>query len=458
MGNVTLISTPLNKTEHGTYFIQTWGCQMNEEDSEQIALFLKEIGFKSTENLRSAHVILLNTCSVRKKPEDKAFSMLGELRLLKQTRPEIILGVCGCMAQLRAKEIHQRAPHVDFVVGTAQISQIPGLIQESLQKRSFQKRMELPERKGNIVTELPIRKTNQVNKFKSFVSIQYGCDKMCTYCIVPITRGRERSRPTAEIIAEVQTLATQGTKEITLLGQTVNSYGKNLSEGRVPFSRLLRMLSAIEGIERIRYISPYPRDFKTDLIETIRDIPAVMEHVHLPLQAGDDEVLKNMKRVYTRDSFLQIVKELRFTIPKVSITTDIIVASPGETDEQFQNTLDMIRKVRFDNAFMFMYSPRPHTPAALLENQIPQSIKYDRLKELMALQNQITQEIHESLVGKTVEVLLESSVLKLPGYLKGYSRDFKNVRVEAPKELLGHTVQVKITNAHLWGLTGNILL
>src|SRR5688572_4845978 len=283
LGALTSAQRP--RFQRGTYYVQTWGCQMNEEDSEQMARHLESIGFVPSDSIHEAHVILLNTCSVRKKPEDKAFSLLGELALLKQRRPEIIVGVCGCMAQLRAEEIHRRNPFVDFVVGTGQISSIPGLVEEAAQGKRFQMRMELPERKGAVVTDVPKRllpqtpssflvprtKEGASRKVKAFVPIQYGCDKFCTFCIVPTTRGRERSRPTEEIVAEVRRLAELGTREVTLLGQTVNSYGKNLAEGRVPFSKLLWLLSGIPGLERIRYTSPYPRDFTPDLISCIRD-------------------------------------------------------------------------------------------------------------------------------------------------------------------------------------------
>ncbi len=467
------------QTVRGTYFVQTWGCQMNVEDSEQMALYLEQIGFVPTTAIQEAHVVLLNTCCVRKKPEDKAFSLLGEMAPIKKARPEMVLGVCGCMAQLRSEEIRKRAPHVDFVVGTAQISQIPGLVEETLQQRRFQKRMDLPERKGAVVTDIPERLLPQSPaldprpstfdlspssldprpstlvppKLKAFVPIQYGCDKFCTFCIVPTTRGRERSRPTAEIVHEVTRLAEMGTKEVTLLGQTVNSYGKNLAEGNVPFAKLLRLLAEVPGLERIRYTSPYPRDFKTDLIETIRDVPQVMEHVHMPLQSGDDDMLRAMKRLYTRESFLAIVQELREKIPGIGITTDLIVGFPGETDEQFQRTLQMVETVRFDGAYMFIYSPRPGTPAATME-QLPYALKQSRLKQLADLQNRITCEINETYVGKTLEVLVEGPSHKNPDMLQGYSREFKMVHFPGTRGI-GRLRQIHVESARLWGLIGN---
>lgn len=454
---------PKRTTKKGTYFVQTWGCQMNEEDSEQMALYLEAMGLSKAESIHQAHVVLLNTCSVRRKPEDKAFSLMGELRLIKERRPEMIIGVCGCMAQLRATEIKHKAPHVDFVVGTAQISSIPGLVEEALHTRRFKAAIDLPPRKGAIVTDIPQREVSTHTKLKSYVPIQYGCDKFCTFCIVPTTRGRERSRPTTDIVREVRQLAERGTKEITLLGQTVNSYGKNLAEGNVPFSQLLQLLAGIPGIERIRYTSPYPRDFKSDLIDVIRDVPQVMEHCHMPLQAGDNNLLKRMKRLYTRESFLEIVDELRTKMPQIGLTTDIIVGFPGETDEEYEGTLDMMRRVRFDGAYMFRYSPRPGTPAADME-QIPMEVSKARLKQLMDLQNQITVENNERLIGQTFEVLVEGASKTNPDMLQGYTRCWRMIHFPAiassngkSENLKGQLVNVKTTSAHLWGMTADLI-
>jgi len=452
----SLLQSERPTARRGTYYIQTWGCQMNEEDSEQMGLYLEEIGFAKAESIVEAHVILLNTCSVRKKPEDKAFSMLGEIEPLRWTKPEVIIGVCGCMAQARADEIRRRAPHVDFVLGTGDIGQLPALVEEAAQKRRFQKRVALPERKGNIVESVPQRHLGREPKLKAFVPIQYGCDKFCTFCIVPTTRGRERSRPTIDILDEVAVMAGHGTKEITLLGQTVNSYGKNLLEGRVPFSALLWKLNEIPGLERIRYTSPYPRDFRADLIETIRDCPSVMEHVHLPMQSGDNETLKEMHRLYTVESYLDIVRELRTQIPGVGLTTDIIVGFPGETDEQFDNTLSIMEKVRFDGAYMFAYSIRPGTPAGDRKDQVPEKTKKERLARLIELQNRITCEINETYIGRVLEVLVEGPSSKNPNVLQGYSREFKMVHFEGSHERKGRLAQVRVTGSQLWGLRGEL--
>ncbi|GIV08172.1 MAG: tRNA-2-methylthio-N(6)-dimethylallyladenosine synthase [Fimbriimonadales bacterium] len=439
------------------YKILTWGCQMNEEDSEQMSLYLQERGYEPADTVEDADVVLLNTCSVRRKPEEKVLSTLGNLRKLKQRKPHMVIGVCGCMAQLRADEIRQKAPHVDMIIGTAHIAQVGAMVEEVVQQRRLAMRLELPERKGAIVTDIPDRRVDRQPKLKAFVPIQYGCDKFCTFCIVPTTRGRERSRPTADILQEIQRLAQHGTKEVTLLGQTVNSYGKNLLEGRVPFARLLKLINDIPGIARIRYTSPYPRDFRDDLINAIAELPKVMEHVHFPLQSGDDAVLKAMRRLYTVEQFEAIIHKLRERVPGIAITTDIIVGFPGETDEQFENTLKVVERVRFDGAFMFAYSPRPGTPAAEMEHQIPRAIKQERLQRLIALQNRITCEINSAQVGRVFEVLVEGFSQKDPTKLAGFTRENKMMHFVGSPELIGQIVKVRADEAHLWGFYGTVV-
>ena len=461
------------------YHIMTWGCQMNEEDSEQISLYLEGLGYRSVKDAQSAEVVLLNTCSVRAKPQEKVWSELGKLRELKLERPELIIGVCGCMAQVESKEIRKRAPFVDMVVGTGNISALPDLIaqvkehgiiaQEPLGQNHQRKKetmltltaLELPERKGAIVTDIPERKTERVPKLKAHVPIMYGCDKFCTFCIVPFTRGRERSRPTDEILLEIETLAGNGTKEVTLLGQTVNSYGKNLAEGRVPFATLLEKINAIRGIGRIRFTSPYPKDFTDDLIDSIAKLDKVCEHVHLPLQVADNDLLLEMRRGYTLEQYQLIVEKLRAQVPGISITTDIMLGYPGETDEQFQNTMRYVEKTRFDAAFMFAYSPRPNTKAATYENQLPQSLKMERLSALIALQNGITCAVNTAQVGQVHEVLVESRSLKDVSRLHGYTRSLKIVNFTVPESgsrsaesLIGKTAPVLLTEAHMTGFSG----
>ena len=451
-----LLNAPVAGTARGTYYIQTWGCQMNEEDSEQMGLYLQSIGLVPAASLREASVVVLNTCSVRQKPEDKAFSSLGEIAELKLLRPNMIVGVAGCMAQARAEEIRRRAPHVDFVMGTGDLSALAGLVEEAAQKRRFRMRVELPERRGSTVTDIPQRHLGRAPKLKSFVPIQYGCDKFCTYCIVPQTRGRERSRPSEHVIEEVESLASRGTKEVTLLGQTVNSYGKNLLEGRVPFAKLLWRLAEIDGLERLRYTSPYPRDFKTDLIVAIRDCPKVMEHCHLPMQAGDDDLLREMKRVYTLDSYMDIVSSLRTAVPHLGLTTDVIVGFPGETDAMFENTMRAMETIRFDGAYMFAYSIRPGTVAGDRDDQVPAGVKKARLNRLIELQNRITVENNARWIGREVEVLVEGPSPKNPEVLQGYSREFRMVHFPGPPSRAGRLARVRVVGSALWGLKGEL--
>lgn len=425
---------------------------MNEEDSEQMALHLADLGYVPASGPLEADVVILNTCSVRQKPEDKAFSMLGELGIRKKLRPGMIVGVCGCMAQARADEIRRRAPHVDFVLGTGDLGELPGLVLSALADRRFRKMTALPERKGKVVTEIPQRHLGRTAKLKAHVPIQYGCDKFCTYCIVPQTRGRERSRPSDQIVEEVRVLAAGGTREISLLGQTVNSYGKNLLEGDVPFSELLRRCAAVPGVERLRYTSPYPRDFRDDLVAVIRDVPEVMEHVHLPLQSGDDEILREMRRVYTVESFMEIVGRLRAAVPEIGLTTDVIVGFPGETEAQFERTVEAFRAIRFDNAYMFAYSTRPGTPAGDREDQVPQAEKMRRLNHLIGVQNAISAERNAEQIGREVEVLVEGPSEKDPSMMRGYTRDWRMAHFPLPVSRVGRTARLVVTGSRRWGL------
>lgn len=452
------------------YRILTWGCQMNEEDSEQMALYLEEMGYAPVEDPAEADVVLLNTCSVRQKPEEKVYSKLGELREMKLAKPDMLIGVCGCMAQVESVQIKKRAPFVDLVVGTGNIAAIPNLIRSAKQRREITHHasrvtpltsLELPPRKGAVVTDVPLRNILRKPKLKAHVPIMYGCDKFCTFCIVPHTRGRERSRPTAEILSEIRNLALQGTKEVTLLGQTVNSYGKNLAEGKVPFAQLLEQIDGIRGIQRIRFTSPYPRDFTDELIDAIARLPKVCEYVHLPLQVADDELLARMHRGYTIARYREIVEKLRAAIPGIAISTDIMLGFPGETDEQFWNTMRFVEETRFDSAYMFAYSIRPGTKAADMVDQVPHDVKIDRLNRLVALQNRITKEINAAQVGRVMEVLVEGRSQKDASRLAGQTRTMKTVNFTVPEggprsadSLVGKLVPVRMVEGHLTGFTG----
>ncbi len=455
---------PLPPTGRGGYAVLTWGCQMNEDDSAQMAAMLEGQGYAKADRVEDASVILLNTCSVRAKPERKVYSKLGELRALKSLNPDLVIGVCGCMAQKEAPEIRRRAPYVDLVVGTGQIDRVPALVERVRSERSAR----ISERTAIVATDLPSRRDRGdkatplrvvdglAPKLKAFVSISYGCDKFCQFCIVPITRGKERSRPADEVVLEVERLASLGTKEVTLLGQTVNSYGKFLD---IPcsFAELLTRLNAIEGIERIRYTSPYPKDFKSDVIAAIGGLPKVCEQVHLPVQVGDDVLLGRMGRGYTLDQYRDIVRGLRGSVPHLGLTTDLMLGFPGETHEQFENTLRFVEETRYDAAFMFAYSPRAGTKAAVLDDQIPEDVKLTRLHTLIALQNRITLEINAAQVGTVYEVLVERRSPKDPLKWTGLSRQGKTINFPAGRDLAGQLVQVKAVKSHLWGFTGELL-
>lgn len=452
------------------FHVITWGCQMNVDDSDQIENLLLEDGLEKAGSLEDADVILLNTCSVRQKPEDKVFSQLGILAELKQVKPDMVIGVTGCMAQRAGAEIAKRAPHIDLIAGTAQLERIPELVRtrQSLLESGKAKankaddvliQLQLPRKKEESQLFLPERKRVTTGKLKSFVSIMYGCDKFCQFCIVPHTRGKERSRPAKDIVDEVAYLAEHGTKEVTLLGQTVNSYGLKGLEATCSFAELLKRIDAVPGIERIRFTSPYPKDFTDDVIEAMASLPSVCEQVHLPVQVGDDTLLKRMNRGYTLEQYKTIVKKLRAAMPEIVITTDLMLGFPGETEEQVQNTLDFVAETRFDMAFMFIYSPRHPTPAAKLPDQIPQPVKVERLERLIALQNGIAVELNKAQAaeGKVFDVLVEGRAPKDPEQWQGLTRGGKTVHFYAHRDLVGKTVKIRATAGHLWGFMGELV-
>ena len=431
---------------------------MNEDDSAQMALMLEAQGYERAARPEDAAVVLLNTCSVRAKPERKVYSKLGELREMKLQNPRMVIGVCGCMAQKEAPEIRRRAPYVDLVVGTGQIDRIPSLLQRVQLERTAIVEVGLPDRRNRSDKPVPVRMMGLENappRLKAFVSISYGCDKFCAFCIVPITRGKERSRPADDIVAEVERLASLGTKEVTLLGQTVNSYGKFL-DAPCSFAELLARINDIDGIERIRYTSPYPKDFRADTINAIASLPKVCEQVHLPVQVGDDELLGRMGRGYTLEQYQSVVDGLRGQVPRLALTTDVMLGFPGETEAQVQNTLDFVEQTRYDAAFMFAYSPREGTRAAVLDEQVPEPMKLERLRRLIDLQNRITEEINNAQVGQVYDVLVEGRSHKDANRWTGLNRQGKTMNFLAVpgEELYGQIVSVRAVKAHLWGFSG----
>lgn len=434
------------------FYIRTYGCQMNYHDSENMAGILLELGFAEAEDIRDADVILLNTCAIRENAENKVFGEIGNLKTLKKEKPELILGICGCMSQEESvvNRILQKHQYVDLIFGTHNIHRLPYLLKEAI----FSKEMvvEVWSKEGDIVENIPrARKGNT----QAWVNIMYGCDKFCTYCIVPYTRGKERSRLPEDIIAEVRELARLGYKEVTLLGQNVNAYGKDLG-GDYRLGHLLDDLRKID-IPRIRFTTSHPRDFDDHLIEVLAKGGNLVEHIHLPVQSGNTEILKLMARKYTREQYIELAKKIKAKIPNVSLTTDIIVGFPNETEEQFEDTLSLVREIEFDSAFTYIYSPREGTPAAKMKDNVPLEVKRERLARLNELVNELSAKKNALYEGKVVEVLVEGESKKNSNILTGRTRTNRLVNFKGPKEAIGELVNVKITQAKTWSLDGEMV-
>jgi len=433
------------------YHIQTYGCQMNEHDTETMKGMLEEMGYAWADDRRDADIILLNTCAIRENAEDKVFGELGHLKSLKLEKPDLILGVCGCMSQEEGvvNRILERHQHVDLIFGTHNIHRLPELLREAI----FAKEMvvEVWSKEGDIIENLPKKRAG----LKAWVNIMYGCDKFCTYCIVPYTRGKERSRRPEDVIAEVRELARQGYKEITLLGQNVNAYGKDFEDIEYRFGDLMADIQKID-IPRVRFTTSHPRDFDDHLIEVLGRGGNMVEHIHLPVQSGSDEILKKMSRKYTRESYLELVRKMKATIPDLVLSTDIIVGFPGETEEQFAETLSLVREVEFATAFTFIYSPREGTPAAKMADDVPNEVKKERLHRLNDLIAELSKKDNEKLRGRTVEVLVEGVSKNNPDYLSGRTRANKLVHFKGPASLTGQFVDVTITEVQTWLFKGEI--
>lgn len=432
------------------YHLITYGCQANERDSETIAGLLNKMGYQEALQPDQADLIFFNTCCIRDKAENKALSKLGELKRLKEKKPDLIIGVTGCMVQQEnmPEKIRHRAPHVDLILGIHNFHEIPQCIENI--KRSKGTLIQVQSNREELLEGLP---SSRQFPFKALVHITFGCNNFCTYCIVPYVRGREKSRLPENILAEINNLVHDGVIEVMLLGQNVNSYGKDLAL-RHTFAQLLTQVAKVEGLKRIRYMTSHPRDFTEELISTIKNTPKVCPHFHLPVQAGSDRILKLMNRGYSRENYLKLAQKIKETFPQASLTTDIIVGFPGETEEDFKQTLELIRQVRFDSAFTFIYSTRKGTPAAEMEGQVPTPLKKERLQRLMSLQNQISLEINQSYQGKIVDVLVEGNSKTEKKILTGRSEENKTVLFSGPEDLIGQIVPVKITAPQTWVLKG----
>ena len=440
----------LNEGKCKKVFVLTFGCQQNEADSEKLAGMSIDMGYTVTKDPQEADLILVNTCAIREHAEKKALSIIGQYKHIKAKRPETMIAVCGCMVvqDHRAEEIKFRYPYVDFIFGTSSLHRFPKLL---FDKTARGKRLYCPQESEFCVAEgLRIERESD---YRAWVSIMYGCNNFCSYCIVPYVRGRERSREMKEIVAEVRDLAARGYKDITLLGQNVNSYAKD-SEFDYDFADLMAELSKIEGDFLLRFMTSHPKDASKKLIDTMAQNPKIARHFHLPMQSGSDEILSKMNRRYDTARYLETVDYLRETIPGITITTDIIVGFPGETEEDFEGTLNMLRRVKFDMIYSFIYSPRKGTPAAEMECQVPDSVKSERFNRLLAVQNEIALELNQKEVGKTLRVLCDGISKNNDKVYSGRTEGNKIVFFDGEPCDTGKYLDIKIERAEAFALYG----
>lgn len=433
------------------YFLRTYGCQMNVHDSEEIKYYLESLGYTAVDVLEDADIVILNTCAIRENAKDKVFGYLGRCKHLKKTKRDLIIAITGCLMQQpkEIEEIHNRHKYIDIIVGTHNLNELPSMIINANQKH-----LQEIEVYSNSDIVFENVKYNRDSKFSAWINIIYGCDKFCTYCIVPYTRGRERSRKIEEILDEVRDLKDKGYLEITLLGQNVNAYGKDLNLG-YDFATLLEEVAKI-GIPRIRFVTSHPWNFTDKMIDVIAKYDNVMPYVHLPIQSGSDEILKKMNRKYTIDEYKKLFDEIKSKVKNVSITTDIIVGFPNESDEDFQKTLDIVNFCKYDGAYTFIFSPRDGTPAAKMVDTIPIEIKEQRLYKLNELVNKYSLESNEKLVGNVEKVLVVDKSEKDDSKVFGYTESMKLVNFVGSSELIGKIINVKIIDAKSFSLDGEV--
>ena len=433
------------------YFLRTYGCQMNVHDGEEIAARLESLGFTSTDSIEDADVVVLNTCAIRENAHDKLYGFLGRCKHEKEkNNNDLIIAICGCMAQEEnvVKDIMEKHPYVDIVFGTHNIHEL----QDLLINRTKKQNIDVYSCEGKIYENISYKRESDI---KAWVNIQYGCDKFCTYCIVPYTRGKQRSRKSSEIIKEVEELVKKGYKEVTLLGQNVNAYGKDLKD-ELSFAELLSKV-ADTGIDRLRFVTSHPWDFTDEMIDVIASRENIMPYIHLPLQSGSSRILKLMGRRYTKEEYLELYNKIKTKVKDCSITTDIIVGFPNETDEDFNETLEVVNKCKFDSAFTFIYSPREGTPAAKMEDSISMKEKEDRLYKLNELINEYSKEANERYLNKVVPVLIEGISEKDKDKVFGYTDTMKLVNVINAKDKIGKIIDVKITDAKSFSLDGEAI-
>lgn len=433
------------------YFLRTYGCQMNVHDSEEIKYYLESLGYEAVDELELADIVVLNTCAIRENAKDKVFGYLGRCKHLKKEKPDLIIAVAGCLMQKPSEieEIHNRHKYIDIIIGTHNLNELPSLIEEANNKK-----IQNIEVYSNSDVVFENVKYNRDSKVSAWINIIYGCDKFCTYCIVPFTRGRERSRKMEEVLDEVRDLKNQGYMEITLLGQNVNAYGKDLNLG-YDFATLLEEVAKI-GIPRIRFVTSHPWNFTDKMIDVIAKYDNIMPYIHLPIQSGSDDILRKMNRKYTIDEYKKLFDQIKCKVENVAITTDIIVGFPNETDEDFKKTLDIVNYCKFDGAYTFIFSPREGTAAARMEDKVSMEVKEKRLQELNNLVNKYSLESNQKLVGKVVDVLVNGISEKDSSKVYGYTETMKLVNIVGGNELIGKIVPVKITDAKSFSLDGEI--
>lgn len=429
----------------------TYGCQMNFSDAERMEGELAKLGYQSVEEMDQADLIIINTCCVRETAEDKVYGKIGEIKALKRRNPDLILGITGCMAQKEGEKLIKRAPHIDFVLGTNKIHEVVSTIQR-LEAANVKHVVDTELRENEMPEDVAIQRNTALS---AWIPIMYGCNNFCTYCIVPYVRGRERSRLPEDIVREVQEAVAQGYKEVTLLGQNVNSYGKD--HQKATFAQLLEMVDKVEGIQRVRYMTSHPKDLSNEVIEVIKNSKHICRHFHLPVQYGSNRILKAMNRVYTVEQYRDLVASIRAAVPEASLTTDLIVGFPGENEEDFQQLMAFIEEIRYDQAYTFIYSKRSGTPAAEMDNQVEDAVKHQRLNRLMELQNSISLEINQQLVGRTLEVMVEGPSHTYETVWNGRTDTNKLVLWQyTGKEKPGDLVKVKIQQAQTWILKGTL--
>jgi len=435
-----------------TYFVKTYGCQMNEHDSENIKAILECLGYTESDDYEKSDLILLNTCSIRENAHNKAFGMLGRVKHLKEINPSIIVGVCGCMAQEEGvvERLKKNYRFVNFVFGTHNLYDLPKVLKESI--ASSKQEIEVLAKEEKMVEDFPVKRDS---RHKAFVNIIYGCDKFCTYCIVPYTRGSQRSRRHEDIVREVEELVRDGYKEVTLLGQNVNAYGKDLYTD-YNMENLLEDV-AKTGIPRVRFMTSHPWDFTDKMVEVIGKYDNIMPSVHLPVQSGSSRILKLMGRRYTKEEYLSLFNKIRNTVPNVTISTDIIVGFPGEDEEDFMDTMDLVEKCKFDNAFSFVFSKREGTPACKLKDETKEEEKNQRLYRLNERLNKYFLESNQKQVGKVVKVLVDGKNSTNKTHLFGYTENNKLINFNGSEELIGKIVSVKVVDAKTWSLDGEIV-